>query len=188
MIILILTLQSGLLGTANTSDRRQVSPANPGYSKGAPRFDQFPVTTKQKGERHWLSLGRCDQAFGPSEAHGDRLVRKRAKARGPIFAGHYSIVVCSCGTECGGVSIVDVRSGRVFDFEHMSQACARTLEDYNDFLYFRVDSLLLILIGSPPSLKKGAEPDYRSCAVRYYRWTGRRLVLLKEVPIRKSAA
>jgi hypothetical protein len=172
---------------AKDSEQRQVSPANPGYSKEAPQFDQFPVPTKQKGERHWLSLGRCDQAFGPIAGYGHRLVRNRAKAQGPIFAGHYGIVVCSCGAECGGVSIVDVQSGRVYNFEHMSQACASAFESYRDFLYFRVDSSLLILIGSPPDWKNGAE-DYKGCAVRYYRWTGRRLVLLKEVPMRNNAA
>lgn len=179
---LILTLAPCLTVMAEGSHQHRVTPAKPGYSRGAPQFAQFPVRTKRKGGRDWLSLGRCDQAFGKGKSFGHRLVRSKAQAQGPIFAGHYSIVVCSCGTECGGVSIVDVRSGRVYDFEDRSQECAGALGSYKNFLYFRVDSSLLILIGSPPDWNNGAE-HYKGCAVRYYRWTGRRLMVLKEVPI-----
>ena len=150
----------------------------PGYSRGAPRFAQFPVPTKLKGERNWISLGRCDQASGKAF---DRLVRKEARGPGPIFAGHYSIVVCSCGTECGGVSIVDLRSGKIYDFDFISQVCSSELAKYDNDLYFRVDSSLLILIGSPANLKNGSG-RYRGCAIRYYRWTGSRLALLRERP------
>gem|GEM_PF-1376838 len=187
MTFLILTLNSRLLVEANDSQQPQVRPATPGHSTGAPRFDEFRVHTKRQGQQHWLSLGRCDQVFGKGEDFGHRLVRERAKAGRATFAGHYSILVCSCGTECGVVSIVDLSSGRIYDFEHMSQACADALSNYRDFLYFRADSSLLILIGSPPKLKSGAERN-KGCAVRYYRWTGRQLILLKEAPVSKNAA
>ena len=187
MTFLILTLNSRLLVEANDSQQPQVSPATPGHGTGAPRFDEFPVHTKRQGQQHWLSLGRCDQVFGKGEDFGHRLVRERAKAGGATFAGHYSILVCSCGTECGVVSIVDLSFGRIYDFEHMSQVCADARSNYRDFLYFRADSSLLILIGSPPKLKNGAGRN-KGCAVRYYRWTGRRLILLKEAPVSKNAA
>lgn len=169
---------------AEVAEQRRVTPAKLGYSQEAPRFAQFPVRTKRNGERNWLSLGRCDQASGKAFDH---LVRVKARARGPIFAGHYSIVVCSCGTECGGVSIVDVQTGRIYDFGYMSQECSGALASYGNSLYFRVNSSLLILIGSPPIWKNGTEHN-KGCAVRYYRWTGRRLALIKEIPISKDGA
>jgi hypothetical protein len=180
----ILILNSWLDVMPQSTEQRHATPAKLGYSQEAPRFAQFPVRTKQQGERNWLSLGRCDQA---SDKASDRLVRKKARAQRPIFAGHYSIVVCSCGTECGGVSIVDLQSGSNFNFGDMSQECSRALGNYGEFLYFRVDGSLLILIGKPPIWKKGAGRN-KGCAIRYYRRTGRRLVLLKERPISKNAA
>jgi hypothetical protein len=182
--IFILTLNSAETARTVGAEQHHVTTAKPGYSQKAPRFAQFPVRTKRKGERDWLSLGRCDQADGKAF---DRLVMSKARPRGAIFAGHYSVVVCSCGTECGGVSIVDLQSGRIYDFDFISQACSSAMANYDNDLYFRIDSSLLILIGSPPNWKNGTE-RYRGCAIRYYRWTGRRLVLLKETPISNNAA
>ena len=176
---LILILDSLPTATAKSAEQRKNKPAKPGYSQIAPRFDQFPIRTGRKGERQWLSMGRCDQASGKDF---DRLVRLKARKGGRIFAGHYSVVVCSCGTECGGVSIVNIQSGRIYRLAHLSQKCVSALARYDDFLYFRVDSSLLVLIGSRPIWKNGAE-RYEGCAIRYYRWTGSRLKLLKEIPI-----
>ena len=177
-VLLILTLNSPVAETPEGAKPQRAEPVKLGYSQGAPRFAQFPVSTKLKGERNWITLGRCDQASGKAF---ERLVRKQAQGQGPVFAAHYSIVVCSCGTECGGVSIVDLQSGRIYDFDFISQVCSSELAKYDNSLYFRVDSSLLILSGSPPNLKNGSR-QYRGCAIRYYRWTGSRLVLLGENP------
>src|SRR5262249_26767598 len=165
---------------AEGAEHHRSTHAKLGYSPKAPQFAQFPVPTNRKGARNWISVGRCDWA--PSDKAYKRLVRREAKARGPIFAGHYSIVVCSCGMECGVVSIVDLQSGKIFAFDGNSQECDAAFDSYKDFLYFRVDSTLLIHLGSPPLWKNGAE-RYQGCAIRYYRWTGRQLKLLKETPI-----
>jgi hypothetical protein len=182
--IFILTLNSTETARSVGAEQHRVTTAKPGYSQKAPRFAQFPISTKRKGERDWLSLGRCDQADGKAF---DRLVRSEARPRGTIFAGHYSVVVCTCGMACGGVSIVDLRSGRICCFDFISQTCSGALASYDNDLYFRIDSSLLILIGNPPNWNNGTE-RYRGCAIRYYRWTGRRLVLLKETPISNNAA
>jgi hypothetical protein len=184
LTFIVLMLNPGLNLKSDSTGQRRVSGARIGYSQRAPRFAQFPVRTKQKGERNWLSLGRCDQASGKDF---DRLVRDKAGTEKPIFAGHYSIVVCSCGTECGGVSIVNVKTGRLYFFGHLSQECSNAYSEGNDILRFRIDSSLLIMTGNAPNWKNGAE-RYKGCAIRYYRWTGRRLVLVKERPISKTAA
>lgn len=179
MLVLALMVLAFASHVSDAAESGRVNSARLGYLRGAPRFAQFPARTNRKGERQYSSPGRCDQADGKAF---NRLVRKQARANGPIFAGHYTIVICSCGMECGGVSIIDLQSGRIYDFGYISQVCDRALESYDDDIYFRVDSLLLILVGSPPNWKNGVE-RYKGCAIRYYRWAGRRLALLKEVPI-----
>jgi hypothetical protein len=177
--VLLMTLNPPMAEMPQDAKQQQRSnPAKLGYSRGAPIFAQFPAPTKLRGERKWISLGRCDQVSGKAF---DRLVQKEAREQGPIFAGHYSIVVCSCGTECGSVSIVDLRSDRIYDFDFISQVCSSELAKYDNDLFFRVDSFLLILIGSPPNLKNGSGRN-SGCPIRYYRWTGSRLVLLREKP------
>ena len=179
VVFFFLILNSPLAMMAEGAEPRR-NPAKLGYSRKAPQFAQFPVRTNRKGARNWISVGRCDRA--PNDKAYKRLVRREANARRPIFAGHYSIVVCSCGVDCGGVSIVDLQSGKIFAFYDNSQECDAAFDRYEDFLYFRVDRSLLIHLGSPPLWKNGAE-RYQGCAIRYYRWTGRRLKLLKETPI-----
>ena len=175
-----LILNSFLAMNVGTEQSRATSDKL-GYSRSAPRFDQFRVRTKEKGERQWLSLGRCDQADGRAF---DRLVRNTARASGPLFAGHYSIVVCSCGTACGGIHIVDLWSGRIYYIWDISQDCYFDFNRYKDFLLFRIDSSLLILLSNRPRFHNGLGL-YKGCAIRYYRWTGSRLVLIKETPTQK---
>jgi hypothetical protein len=179
LTFLILTLHSGLAVLAGSTKTSQTARIRPGYSKTAPQFAQYPVCSRSKGERNWFSIGRCDEASGKARTH---LVQRRARAAGALFAGHYSIVVCSCGTGCGLVFIVNLQSGRNHNF--LSTGCSiGEGESYEDFLYFQADSSLLILVGRLPDWGKGAGRKER-CAIRYYRWTGRRLALLKEVPLR----
>jgi hypothetical protein len=179
LTLLILTLHSGLAVMAGSVKPTQTARTRPGYSKTAPQFAQYLVPSRSKGERNWVSIGRCDESSGKAQTH---LVQRRTRAAGAIFAGHYSIVVCSCGTGCGYVFILNLRSGRNHNF--LSKGCAiGEGESYEDFLYFRTDSSLLILVGRLPDWGKSAGLR-DGCAIRYYRWTGRRLALLKEVPLR----
>jgi len=48
----------------------------------------------------------------------DRLYRTRIKeaaAKGPNFAGHYSVAEWGCGTACHQLAIVDLNTGKVYD-------------------------------------------------------------------------
>lgn len=160
-------------------EAHQLKANKPVYSTNAPRFEQHQVKTNRRGERDWVALGRCDQASGRA---WERLVRRKARIQGPSFAGRYSVVVCSCGTECGGLTIVDLKSGRVYDtpFALTRSRCISLMAEQKDFLRFRVDSSLLITVGDTTY---GRE-HHSECAIRYYVWTGRRLRLIKKVPLR----
>ena len=48
-------------------------------------------------------------------------------------------------------------------------------------MLFVIFHVLTLTWNKPASRSQG-------CGIRYYRWTGRKLVLLKETPIQKNAA
>lgn len=58
-------------------------------------------------------------------------------AEGVNFAGHYAFVVIGCGTECLFASVVDLRTGQVFDFPYGGE------ENYQMKLLFSPDSRLV---------------------------------------------
>lgn len=50
---------------------------------------------------------------------GSKMFRTRIRdgiKQGVNFAGHYAIVTFGCGTDCSFSFLVDVRSGKIFDF------------------------------------------------------------------------
>src|SRR5262245_4303970 len=74
------------------------------------------------------------------------VIRKGAK-EGPNFAGHYTIVVWGCGLNCRQLAIVDARSGEVFFPSNLMQVNF-LFEDTEEFLQFRKNSGLLIVVGA----------------------------------------
>ena len=180
-LLLIAATQGGL----SESGLRTAADRGLGYNRGAPRFADYPVQTRLKSRQGWLSVGRCDQAFGRAY---DRMIRREGRGHTARFAGKYLPVVCNCGTSCGNLSLVDVKSGRVFSppLGTLSELTCRqeATADYSDSLYFRADSSLLITVGDISTFdEKGGERG-EGCAIRYYRWTGRRLAFLKKTPLR----
>lgn len=153
-----------------------------GNTRGAPRFSDYPVPTNLKSRQGWLSVGRCDQAFGTAY---DKLARREAAGQRARFAGRYILVICSCGTGCGNLSIVELKTGRVRSplFGPLTEhtCAAQATANYSDFLYFRADSSLLIAVRDISRFSSNGEEKGSGCAIRYYHWTGRRLVLLKKV-------
>jgi hypothetical protein len=96
--------------------------------------------------------------------------------RGPNFAGHYAIVETTCGTGCGYVVVVDVRTGQIFENLPFRQI------DITDFfthdyrgLIFRLRSKLLIVEG----YVDGSGTPTRA----YYEWIGNNFRLIKKSAI-----
>jgi hypothetical protein len=72
-----------------------------------PRFEDYPVTAIFKGT-----------PAPPKLRPGDRLFRTRIRegaAKGPNFAGHYTIAEWGCGMGCVSIAIVDASDGRIYD-------------------------------------------------------------------------
>ena len=117
------------------------------------------------------------------DARRMRTVLREGAAKGPNFAGHFSVVVWGCGSSCSDLAIVDARSGRVFFDESVDDISGVHVGDEpgaSDWAArFRLDSRLLAIVGAPN------ENDARD-GVTFYEWTGARLKLLRFVP-RKEA-
>ncbi len=83
-------------------------------------------------------------------------------ARGPNFAGDYTVVSWGCGTMCQQFMIIDARTGEVFD----GRTAALGVEH-------RLDSRLLVL--NPPERQAEAQCAEAHCATQYLIWDGERL-------------
>jgi hypothetical protein len=108
------------------------------------------------------------------------MMLREAAAKGPNFAGHYTVAVWGCGSACTDFGIVDAKSGQVFfapDLRGISAVSVIEPGDqepqYNS-LRFRADSRLLVVIGAP------REDEARE-GVAFYEWTGSGLKPLRFV-------
>ena len=104
-----------------------------------------------------------------------RTVIRNGAKEGPNFAGHYTIVVWGCGLNCRQLAIVDARSGEVFFPSNLLQINF-LFEDTAEFLQFRKNSRLLIVVGS----MVGTNDDWRT-GKYYYEWKNQRLLLVHAI-------
>jgi len=104
-----------------------------------------------------------------------RTVIRNGAREGPNFAGHYTIVVWGCGLNCRQLAIVDARSGEVFFPSNLLQINF-LFEDTAEFLQFRKNSRLLIVVGS----MVGTNDDWRT-GKYYYEWKNQRLLLVHAI-------
>jgi hypothetical protein len=136
--------------------------------KDAPRFEDFLVPAE-----------RLDYPARPvltsRDAREFRTMLREAAAKGPNFAGHYTIAVWGCGAGCNDFGIIDAKSGRVFFEPDLRDISAVDVEDPDAQyinLRFRADSRLLVVIGAP-------KEDEARDGVAFYEWTGAGLKLLR---------
>jgi len=97
-----------------------------------PKFEDYPVKTIYQG-----SISKLDMKNNPL-AKMFRTQLKYAIAKGPNFAGHYTIAIWGCGTECQNYAIVDLKNGKVL---FPKGEAGMTTEG----LIFRLNSNLIIL-------------------------------------------
>jgi hypothetical protein len=94
---------------------------------------------------------------------------------GPNFAGHYTIVLWGCGTECLHIAVVDAYDGNIYNIPFESDS------DVD----FRIDSRLIIVNPIFDNAQPGYDINYRShefpedLYLKYYEWTGNNFKLLK---------
>jgi len=88
-----------------------------------------------------------------------RTVLTRAAARGPNFAGHYTIATWGCGSPCQSNVILDAGTGRIVASFNSNVGAA-----------YRVDSRLLIV--NPPDSAGCYDRECAYCRPVAYRWIG----------------
>jgi hypothetical protein len=105
------------------------------------------------------------------------------------FAGHFVIGTCSCGSGCHYLFLWDALTGKfhervppgVINIGPYVAGAGKAPIEYKGEQY-RPDSALLIV--------EGCIGDTCDCAIRYYRWNGRRFILIQrarsKVPARCS--
>jgi hypothetical protein len=141
--------------------------------KALPAFEQFganeiftgkPLAPKITPDHRWF-----------------RTMIRQGAAKGPNFAGHYTIAIWGCGTACSSVAIIDAKNGNVYDgpFSDLGWVMPLSYEgryspNSNSFepLSFRIDSRLLIVRGCP---------EDENCASYFYEWADSRFKLIRKV-------
>jgi len=160
-------------------DEHTIRPSD--IPKDAPRFNDYPA----------------DPYSGPNAApdvlRDPRSRMYRTQLRGwakekPNFAGHYILATWGCGTGCTQIAVIDALTGKVF---HPSGARTNSVVDVHDELLieedpsprradfgalrYRVDSRLLVLIGTP-------ENRVENRGISYFVWENDRLRKVRFVP------
>lgn len=136
-----------------------------------PGFADFPTTHQGEIPR----AGVKPRLATPRARHYRTVIASEAQKESN-FAGHYRLVTWGCGTDCRGFAIVDRLSGRVYLPPGINYV-AGVMGNAEPRVDFRTDSRLLILTGS---LDDELEGKF------FYEWTGRRLKLLRRVPVPKE--
>ncbi|HEX7287491.1 MAG TPA: hypothetical protein VF532_14990 [Candidatus Angelobacter sp.] len=107
-----------------------------------------------------------------------RTVITEAAAKGPNFAGHYTVAEWGCGSGCMSVAVVDAATGKVFPapFQILTMPLV-TGEDAHEFkgAVYRLRSRLFIA--------DGCQED-KSCSTSYYEWKDDKFEVLRVEPRR----
>jgi hypothetical protein len=104
-----------------------------------------------------------------------------AARKGPNFAGHYSVAVWDCGSECTSAAIVDETTGEVFSvpfrFLNLPLVQGTPDEPAHEFkgAVYKLKSRLFIVDGCP---------EGKQCATYYYEWKDEKFSVLRMVPQR----
>ena len=140
----------------------QAQPAQPALATRARsvpqlRFEEYAVTDTFLGRRQPAEVRLGSAPYG-------RMYRTKLRegaARGPNFAGRFTVVLWGCGTGCQIVAVVDARTGRL---SRQTLLTASGVE-------YRRDSRLLLADARTPEI-----PDNcASCGTpAYYEWRGDR--------------
>jgi hypothetical protein len=120
-----------------------------------PRFQDYPATARLQGAPVPPKLSPDDERL--------RTALRRGAARGPNFAGAYTVVIWGCGTSCQSGAVIDARTGRVWSLPHSFVRGAD----------FRLASRLFVADPVPPQPQ-----PYESPYVTYYEWRDTAFVLI----------
>lgn len=95
------------------------------------------------------------------------VLRRATQASPPNFAGHYSLVLVGCGSECAAPVLVDRRDGHVFFPRTVVNAVwAYSCNEQLAGIQFKPRSRLLVIHGT-------TEPTGMIPGTYYFLWNGR---------------
>jgi hypothetical protein len=167
----IILLRPGKVACGPSDSELSAIPSACGISyspEHPPRFEDFPVAVNFSGQPAPINLKSHNRA----QLFRTRLTEGAAK--GPNFAGHYTVVMWGCGTACQMLAVVDATNGQV------AFAPFATSEGAS----YRLDSRLFI--GNPPENLKLFPKDFlasQNISVEYYIWENDKLRLICKLPI-----
>ena len=138
-----------------------------------PTFADYPVDVVS-------TVGSVSPKLTTPQQRRVRTVIRQSVAKGPNFAGRYTIAQWGCGTGCIQFVVVDNRSGMVYDGAAGSLPFAIVCFGANPDrdktgISFEPDSSLLIVRGCP---------NDKDCGAIYYEWTGSHFKVLRRVPMK----
>ena len=143
-------------------------------STQAPDFEGFAVKDVFTGTP--VSVDLSSHAM----AREYRTVLRTGAAKGPNFAGHYTIVEWGCGSNCHLFAIVDAVTGKVFV----------PLSSYPLDLGYRLESRLLVVNpGDDFKAMFGGCPDHAVAwkpVSHYYEWRSEQLTHFTDVDFCKK--
>jgi hypothetical protein len=106
-----------------------------------------------------------------------RSAIRESAAKGPNFAGHYTIAEWGCGSGCVSSVVVDAITGKVYSapFRILSMPLPEREggHEYQGAIY-QIDSRLLIADGCP---------EEANCGTYYYEWTDNKFKRLRFDPV-----
>jgi hypothetical protein len=128
-----------------------------------PQFNDYIVADKYRGTPARVNLS------APPAARYYRTRLREGAAKGPNFAGHYTIITWGCGSDCYDIAVVDARTGRVW-FAPFTGAID---------LEFRRNSRLLIVDPEAERQKRfpgGLPPGFGDAPEIFFVWRANRFV------------
>jgi hypothetical protein len=130
------------------------------------KFQDYVVTQVFKGKPAPALLARNERF---------RTVIRRGAAKGPNFAGRFTVVGWGCGAGCVAAVLVDAATGRIYRIPFGTLAMdAASGPNYRGPVY-QLKSRLLIADGCP-------NEEEKKCGTYYYEWTANKFKLLRYDP------
>ena len=138
-----------------------------------PRFEDYPAQV----ETH---LKPAAPKFKTGGQRQFRTMIRESVEKGVNFAGHYTIAEWGCGSGCVQMTVVDLRTGDVYDgpFGALPRARMSLIPDADvdkTGIFYQEDSSLFIARGCP---------NERDCGGYFYRWTGTQFELLRRIAMK----
>jgi len=145
--------------------------AQTAVTSAEPKFSDYPARVSSHAG------SASPKLTTPGQRKFRTMIRDGA-ARGPNFAGHFTIAEWGCGTGCVQFAVVDNQSGAVYEnpFGSLPGAsfCLGANPDQDKTgIFYHPDSSLLIL--------RGCQND-KDCGAVFYLWTGVQFNVLRRVP------